>query len=187
MLSISNLKNGVIIDIDGTPFEVVKCQHVKQARGGAMLKTTLKNLLSGNNIDKTFRGDEKIQPGDVGKTKAQFLYRQNGDFVFMDSTTFEQFTIPSTTIGFLANFLNDGQTVNLVTFNSNPINASLPTKMPFKVTEAEPAVRGDTANNPMKNITIETGFQLKAPMFVKVDDTIIVDTRDGTYVERDKS
>lgn len=186
MLSINNLKNGVVIDIDSTPFEVVKYQHIKQARGGAMLKTTLKNLLSGNNIEKTFRGDEKIQPADIGKSKAQFLYRQGGDFVFMDSETFEQFTIPATTIGFLANFMRDGQVVDLVVFNGNPINASLPAKMPFKVTEAEPAVKGDSANNPMKNIKIETGFELKTPMFINLGDTIIVDTRDGTYIERGK-
>ena len=152
-----------------------------------MLRTTLKNLITGNNIDKTFRGDEKIQPADVGKAQAQFLYRQGGDFVFMDSTTFEQFTIPATTIGFLANFLSDGQTVDLVTFNNNPINASLPMKMSFKIVEAEPAVKGDTANNPMKNVKLETGFELKAPMFVNAGDTIIVDTRDGTYIERGKS
>ena len=174
------------IDINGIPFEIIKCQHVKQARGGAMLKTTLKNLITGNNIDKTFRGDEKIQPADIDKIRAQFLYRQGNDFVFMDSTTFEQFTIPATVIGFLANFLSDGQTLNLLTFNGKPINASLPAKMSFKVIEAEPATKGNTANNPTKNIKIETGFCLKAPMFINTGDTIVVDTRDGTYIERAK-
>lgn len=186
MLSISNLKNGVVVDIDGAPFEVVKYQHVKQARGGAMLRTTLKNLISGNNIEKTFRGDEKIKAANIDKIKAQFLYRQGSDFVFMDSTTFDQFTIEATTIGFLANFMKDGQIVDLLTFDGNPINASIPLKMPFKVIEAEPAIKGGTTTNPMKNVKIETNFELKAPMFINENDMIIVDTRDGTYVERGK-
>lgn len=186
MLSITDLKNGVVINLDNIPYEVVKYQHSKMGRGGAVLRTTLKNLLTGQNLDKTFRGDEKIESADMGHTLSQFLYRQGDHFAFMDSTTFEQFEIPYSVIGFAANFLIDGQSVELLTHNGTPINIKLPTKMTFKVIEAEPAVKGDTANNPLKMVKIETGFEVKTPLFITTSNSIVVDTRDGSYIERGK-
>ncbi len=186
MLSLNNLKTGVVINLDGTPFEVVKYQHVKMGRSGAMMRTTLKNLLTGNSIEKTFKGDEKFVPADITFKKAQFLYRHGEKFVFMDSATFDQFEIDVSTIGFAQNFLKDGQEAELVTFDGDPINIKLPTKMSFKVIEADPAVKGDTATNPQKNVTIETGYALRVPMFIKEGDNIVVDTRDGSYIERGK-
>ena len=185
MLSITDLKNGVVIDIDNAPYEVVKYQHFKMGRGGAMLRTTLKNLITGQNIERTFR-DEKIEPADTGYQQAQFLYHQGNEFTFMDSETFEQFNIGSDIIGFASNFLVDGQQVELMTYNDSPINVKLPTKMTFKVVEAEPAVKGDTANNPLKNVKIETGLTVRTPMFISTNDSIVVDTRDGSYIERGK-
>ncbi len=186
MLSLNDLKTGVNIELEGAPYEVVKYQHSKMGRGGAVLRTTLKNLLTGNNIERTFHGDEKFNPVNLERRKAQFLYRQDTDFVFMDSTTFDQFNIGGPIIGFASSFIKDGQEVDLVFYNGSPININLPAKMPFKVIEAEPAVRGDTATNPQKNITIETGMNLRAPMFINAGDTILVDTRDGSYLERAK-
>ncbi len=186
MLSLNEIKTGVTIELEGAPYEVVKYQHSKMGRGGAVLRTTLKNLLTGNNIERTFHGEEKFNPVNLEHHKAQFLYRQGSDFVFMDSQNFDQFNIGSSIIGFASNFLKDGQEVDLIFYNGQPINTQLPTKMPFKVTEAEPAVRGDTATNPQKNITIETGMTLRAPMFINAGDTILVDTRDGSYLERAK-
>lgn len=186
MYSITDLKTGVTINLDGAPYEVVKYQHSKMGRGGAVLRATLKNLLSGNNVEKTFHGEEKFVPADLQSRKSQYLYRDGADFVFMDLETFEQFHIPSSTVGFASNFLMDGQEVTLLTFEGRPINLRLPTKMTFKVAEADPAVKGDTANNPSKTIKLETGLELKAPMFVNQGDSIIVDTRDGTYIERAK-
>ena len=187
MLSLNDLKTGIAINLDGTPFEVVKYQHVKMGRGGAMMRTTLKNLLTGNSVEKTFKGDEKFVPADISPIRAQFLYRQGENFVFMDSSTFDQFELDAKLVGFAQNFLKDGQEVELITFNGNPINIRLLTKMTFKVTEAEPAVKGDTATNPQKNVTIETGYSLRAPMFIKEGENIVVDTRDGSYIERSKS
>lgn len=172
MLSLNDIKTGVNIELEGAPYEVVKYQHSKMGRGGAVLRTTLKNLLTGNNIERTFHGEEKFNPVNLERRKAQFLYRQGAGFIFMDSQTFDQFTIPSTIIGFASNFLKDGQEVDLAFYNGSPLNINLPAKMPFKVTEAEPAVRGDTATNPQKNITIETGMVLRAPMFINAGDTI---------------
>ena len=186
MLSPTALKTGVVINIDNTPYEVVRYQHSKMGRGGAVVRTTLKNLVTGNNIERTFHGDEKILPAELERRKAQFLYRQGDDFVLMDSQTFDQFTIPAATVGFAANFLADGQTAELLMFSGNPINLSLPLKMPFKVVEADMAVKGDSATNPLKNSVIETGLTVRVPMFINTGDIILVDTRDGSYIERAK-
>jgi len=186
MLSLNDIKTGVTIELEGAPYEVVKYQHSKMGRGGAVLRTTLKNLLTGNNIERTFHGEEKFNPVNLEHRKTQFLYRQGNDFMFMDSVTFDQFTISGTVISFASHFLKDGQEVDLVFYNGQPININLPTKMPFKVVESEPAVKGDTATNPQKNITIETGLVVRAPMFINTGDTILVDTRDGSYIERAK-
>lgn len=186
MLSMTDLKTGVTINLEGAPYLVVKYQHSKMGRGGAVMRTTLKNLLTGNNIERTFRDSDKFEPADLARVKAQFLYREDTGFVFMDSATFEQFTIDGPTVGFAANFLKEGQEVELGTFEGRAINVQLPTKMAFSVTESEPAVKGDTATNPMKNAKIETGLSVRVPMFINTDDKIIVDTRDGAYVERAK-
>jgi len=186
MLSMTDLKTGVTINIEGAPYEVVKYQHSKMGRGGAVMRTTLKNLLTGNNIERTFRDSDKFDAADLAKSKAQFLYREGNGFVFMDSTTFDQFTIDAATIGFTSNFLTEGLEVELLMFNGNPINVNLPTKMVFTVAESEPAVKGDTANNPMKNATLETGLSVRVPMFVAAGDKLVIDTRDGAYVERAK-
>ena len=186
MLSLNDLKTGAVITIEGAPYEVVKYQHSKMGRGGAVLRTTLKNLITGNNIERTFHGDEKFMPAELERKTAQFLYRQGRGFVVMDTITFDQFTISAATVGFFANFIKDGQNVELLMFDGQSINLSLPLKMPFKVIESEPSVKGDSATNPMKNATIETGFTVRVPMFIKTGDTIIVDTRDGSYIERAK-
>ncbi len=186
MLSINDLKVGATVTLDGAPYQVVKAQHSRMGRGGAVMRTTLKNLITGNNVERTFHGDDKIEGADLSKRKAQYLYQDGGGYVFMDSTTFDQFTLDSSLIGFVSNFLKEGQEVELLTFQDNPITINLPTKMPFKVIDSEPAVKGDTANNPMKNATLETGLAVRVPMFVATGDSIIVDTRDGSYVERAK-
>lgn len=186
MLSITDLKVGAAVTLEGSPYVVVKAQHSKMGRGGAVMRTTLKNLVTGNNMERTFHGDDKIEAADLSRHKAQYLYRDGTGYLFMDLTTFDQFTLDSDLVGFASNFLVEGQEVDLQTFEDRPINISLPTKMTFKVTESEPAIKGDTANNPSKNATIETGLAIRVPMFVQTGDSVIVDTRDGSYVERAK-
>ena len=184
MLDITDLKTGVVIDIDGTPFEITKYQHAKLGRSGAILRTTLKNLLTGANIERTFKGDAKFIPADIERKKAQFLYQDGTGYIFMDNGSFEQCTISREILHRNADFLSEGIVVEITYFNNQPINIVLPIKMRFKIIDAEPAVKGDTVNNPTKNAEIETGLKLKVPMFVKVEDTILVDTRDGSYIER---
>lgn len=184
MLSITDLKSGVVIELDGAPYEVVRYQHSKMGRGGAVLRTTLNNLLTGNNIERTFHGDEKFEAADITKGKAQFLYQDRDAYTFMDVVSFEQFPIARAILGQDIYYLVEGQDVEIRYYQGQPINISLPIKMKFKIVEAEPAVKGDTVTNPSKNATIETGLTIRVPMFVKVGDTILVDTRSGTYVER---
>ena len=185
MLDITDLKTGVIIELEDAPMEVVRYQHTKLGRGGAILRTTLKNLLTGANIERTFRGDsEKFMPADITRAKAQFLYQGGGNYTFMDSKTFEQFNLKQEVLGNNANFLVEGQEVDLVYFNGNPISIQLPMKMKFKITQADMATKGDTVTNPSKNAVLETGLKIRVPMFVKEGDTILVDTRDGSYIER---
>jgi len=184
MLSITDLKTGVVIELEGAPYEVVKYQHSKMGRGGAVLRTTLKNLITGSNIERTFHGDEKLESADITKGKAQFLYQDGDDYTFMDVGSFEQFPISRSILGQDIYYLVEGQDVEVRYYQGRPINISLPAKMKFKVTEADPAVKGDTVTNPSKNATLETGLTLKVPMFVKVGDTILVDTRGGSYIER---
>lgn len=183
MLDITDLKTGVIIELESAPYEVVRYQHTKLGRGGAILRTTLKNLLTGANIERTFRS-EKFNEADITKSKAQYLYKDGDNFTFMDSKSFEQFNLSQDVLGHNTNYLVEGREVELVYFNGNPISIQLPLKMKFKITQADPAVKGDTVTNPSKNATLETGMNLKVPMFVKEGDTILVDTRDGSYIER---
>lgn len=184
MLDLNQVKAGAILDLDGAPFEVVKYQHTKLGRGGAILRTTLKNLLTGANIEKTFRGDAKFELADVHRGKVQFLYREGNNFLFMDSTTFDQFSIAREILGGQINFLTEGLEVEVTYYQNQPISITLPMKMKFKVIESEPAVKGDTVTNPLKNAKIETGMELKVPMFIHTGDTILVDTRNHAYIER---
>ena len=183
MLDITDLKTGVIIELGGAPYEVVRYQHTKLGRGGAILRTTLKNLLTGANIERTFRS-EKFNEADITKNKAQYLYKDGRSFTFMDSKSFEQFNLSRDVLGHNANYLAEGREVELVYFNGNPISIQLPLKMKFKITQADPAVKGDTVTNPSKNAAIETGMNIRVPMFVREGDTILVDTRNGNYIER---
>ena len=184
MLDINDLKTGVVIDMDGVPFEIVKYQHAKLGRSGAILRTTLKNLLTGANIERTFKGDTKFVPADIEKNKAQFLYQEGNGYVFMNSTSFEQFTIGREVLHRHTNFLSEGIVIDVTYFNGQPINIVLPLKMKFKIINADPATKGDTVTNPTKNAEIETGLKLKVPMFIKEGDMIVVDTRDGSYIEK---
>ncbi|MEI6040001.1 MAG: elongation factor P [Candidatus Berkelbacteria bacterium] len=184
MLTISDLKIGTRVLFNDNPCIVVYSEHSKQGRAGAVLRCKLKNLLNGATVEHTFAGAEKLEEADLQTKKAQFLYREGNQFFFMDSESFEQFELNKTQIGESADFLKDGEEVDLLYFNGNPINIQLPIKMTFKITYTEPGFKGNTATNVLKPATIETGAEVKVPIFVKEGDLIVVDTRSGSYVER---
>ena len=184
MLSINDLKIGTKIIFLGAPYVVAFSQHSKSGRSGAVLRSKLKNLLDGSTIEHTFAGAEKIEPAELETKKAQFLYGDGENYNFMDSKTFEQFSLFKKQIGESSKFLKDGSEVDLLYFDDKPINIQLPIKISFKVTYTEPGFKGNTASTVTKPATIETGAELGVPLFIKEGDEIIVDTRTGEYVER---
>ncbi|MDO8686829.1 MAG: elongation factor P [Candidatus Berkelbacteria bacterium] len=184
MLNINDLKIGTRIIFNGAPYVVTFSQHSKSGRSGAVLRSKIKNLIDGSTVDHTFAGAEKIEPAELETKKAQFLYKDNENFFFMDSKTFEQFSLSKKQIGDLAKFLKENSNVDLLYFNDAPINIQLPIKMSFKVTYTEPGFKGNTASTVTKPATIETGAEVNVPLFIKENDNIVLDTRTGEYVER---
>lgn len=184
MLSITDLKTGTKITYMGDPYEVLSYYHSKMGRGGAVVKTKLKNLKTGATIDKTFQGADKIEDASLSKKSATYLYSDESAAYFMDAETYDQFEISLEKVGDYKKYLVENSQVDLLYFNDEPINIELPIKMTFKVVTAPPAVKGNSAGAITKKVTIETGAQVDAPIFIKENDKIVVDTRTNSYVER---
>lgn len=184
MLSIKEIKIGKIILTNNEPFVVVKAEHHKMGRGGAVLKTKLKNLINGNALEKTFQGNDKAEEADIDKKKANYLYKDERDAFLMDNESFEQFNVPLDQIGDAQRFLKDGIDVDVLYFNNEAMTVALPIKMEFKVISAPPGVKGNSAGNVTKQIELETGATINAPLFINEGDMIKVNTDTGEYVER---
>jgi elongation factor P len=184
MLSISNIKTGKNIVLDGDPYSVVYHEHSKTGRAGAVLRTKLKNLKTGAVQEKTFQGADKVEEADMSKSKAQFLYVEDENFTFMDNETFDQFSISQEAIGSAKDYLTEGLEVVMLNFNDLPINVELPVKITLEVTEAPPGIKGDTQSGGDKLVTTETGLQVTTPLFVNTGDKIIVNTERGQYVSK---
>lgn len=185
MYSIAQLKPGVAIQVEGEPYIVTRSLFSKQARGGGIMKTTVKSLLTGKSIPMTFQGNDKIEPAEITYTKAQYLYSQGDECFFMDGQTYEQFTFAKEELGDQIGYMLEGTEVDIQNFDDKPINVKLPPKVNLKVTEAEPAVKGDTAQGKItKPVIVETGITIAAPIFINVGDTIRVNTDTGEYCER---
>lgn len=187
MLQISDLQTGTYIIHNGAPHQLTYVEHSKVGRGGAMLRAKLKNLLNGSVVDFTFKGNDKIEEAQITRTRAQFTYAQGDIYNFMDSTSFEQFSLPADTIGKCKDFLKEGMEVEVINSNDKPINIILPVKMDLKIKETEPAVRGNTAQGSVtKPAILETGAKVQVPIFLKVGDIIKINTQTSEYVERVK-
>lgn len=184
MLSITDLKIGTKISIGNEPYIVLTYAQSKMGRGGSIVKVKVKNLKTGSTLSKTYQGAEKIDKADLSKKSAQFLYHDNIYAYFMDRSSYEQFTIPLSQIGQQKNYLVEGTETDIIYYNNQPINIDLPIKMKMKVMEAPPGVRGNTAGAASKAVVIEGGAKVDTPLFIKVGDIIVVDTRDSKYVER---
>ena len=184
MLSITDLKTGTKISYEGAPFVVLSYYHSKMGRGGAVVKTKLKDLKTGAVIDKTFQGADKLEEASLAKKSATYLYSDQANAFFMDNESFEQFEIPLEQVGGEKNFLIENSPIDILYFNNDPINIELPIKMTFTVTSAPPSVKGNSAGSINKKVTIETGASVDVPLFIKENDKIIVDTRDCSYVAR---
>lgn len=186
MYGVTDLRKGTVIRIDGTPYRVVDYAQKQMGRGGSIVNTKLKNLLDGSVVDKTFKGQDKIEPADLSNAKVQFLYAEGDTLHFMDEATYDQFELPRNQLGDVAGLMKEGSTVTAESFDGRVINIELPIKVPLEVTEAPDVVKGDTQSTVMKEVVVETGAKVQTPIFIKKGDTIIVDTRDGSYVERQK-
>lgn len=184
MLSITDLKTGTKISLDNEPYVVLSYTQSKMGRGGSIVKVKIQNLKTGATQSKTYQGAEKIDSAELNKKSARFLYLDQDSAYFMDSANFEQFSIPLSQIGQQNNFLVEGTEIDILYYNNQPINIELPIKMKFKVTESPPDIKGNTAGTATKSVIIETGAKIDTPLFIKVGDIIVVDTRDGSYVER---
>jgi len=184
MYSIGQLRPGMAINLDGAPFLILDAAHKKQARGAGTCKTKIKNLLSGSIVNKTFQGNDKLEPSDLTNARCQFLYSDSEDYHFMDSENFEQFSLDNETIGDQAYFLVDGMDIDVQKFEGNPIAIKLPPKVILEVKETDPGVKGNTASGGSKPATFETGLTLQVPLFINVGDKLRINTESKEYVER---
>jgi elongation factor P len=184
MLSISEIKLGKVVKITDEPYVVIRTDHHKMGRGGAVLKTKLRNLITGNILERTFQGNEKAEEADTETKKTNFMYKDEEQAYFMDNETYEQFSFPLDQVGEKQRFLKDGTDVDTLYFAGRPVAIELPVKLNLKVVSAPPGVKGNSAGNVNKQVELETGAKINAPMFVNEGDIIKVNTDTGEYVER---
>ncbi|MCF8241056.1 MAG: elongation factor P [Melioribacteraceae bacterium] len=188
MADTSDFRNGLIIKFKNDLYSIVEFQHVKPGKGGAFVRTTLKNLKTGRVLDNTFRSGESIEEVRVERRKYQYLYRDTAGLVLMDNETYEQFTVPVDMFGDGQRFLKESEAVELLLDDKDQIvTVEIPIFVKLKVTQTEPGFRGDTATNVMKPATLETGAEIQVPLFVDEGELLKIDTRTGEYVERVKN
>ncbi|MDG2335279.1 MAG: elongation factor P [Myxococcota bacterium] len=183
-LDTSQFRNGLKLDIDSQPFTITYFQHVKPGKGGAFVRTKLKNLLNGRTVDKTFRSGEKVEEADVEEKTMQYLYQDATGRIFMDSESFDQIPIGDEVLAGAVDFLLENMEVGVLFWKGNPVNIQLPNSIEARVTQSDPGIKGDTSSGATKPATIETGATLNVPLFIEEGDLIRVDTRTGEYSER---
>jgi elongation factor P len=183
-VSTNDLKKGMSLALTDGLFQVVDFQHVKPGKGGAFVRTTLRNTRTGAQMDRTFRADEKLEQAMIDKRDMQFLYREQTDFVFMDNESYEQLTVPPSSLGDAASYIVDGSTVTLMMYGDEIVGSDLPAAVELNVTETEPGVQGDRVSGARKPATLETGLVVQVPLFVNPGDRIKVDTRSAEYITR---
>jgi elongation factor P len=186
-LGVTDLKKGQVFQMDGIPYRVVEYSQKVMGRGGSIVNVKIKSLLDGKVLDKTFKGNEAIEPADVTNKNVQYLYSDSSTFFFMDEVTYEQFELPAADMADQAGFMKEGDKVQAQLFDGRVINIELPKNVPLEVTYTENVVKGDTTSSVLKDATLETGISVKVPAFVKTGDVISVDTGTGAYRERIKN
>jgi len=184
MIPANDLRAGVTFEIDGGLYVVISFQHIKPGKGSPFVRVKIKNLDTGNIVERTFRPEEKFKKAFLERKKMQYLYREGESYVFMDLETYDQVSLSSDDVGDTVNFLKDNLELTIVFYKGRPVSLDLPTFVELKITHAEPGVKGDTATTAMKTVTLETGYKLNVPLFVNEGDIIKVDTRSGEYLER---
>lgn len=184
MISTSEFRNGSRLELDGVPYYIVEFQHVKPGKGGAFVRTKLKNLKTGSTVERTFRSGEKLDEPNLDECEMQFLYSSGETLTFMDTSTYEQFTYDKNQLGDNTDLLKEDTVVQILLYHDEPIAVGLPNFMDLKVVETDPGVRGDTASGGTKAAVVETGASIKIPLYLEAGEVIKVDTRTREYVER---
>ncbi len=184
MATSNDLKNGLVLNIDGQLWTVVEFQHVKPGKGGAFVRSKLKNVLSGKVVDRTFNAGVKVETANVDKRDMQYLYHDGDAFVFMDSSTYDQIHVPEAVVGGVKDFLLENQNAVIALHDGNPLYVELPASVELTITFTEPGLQGDRSTGGTKPATLETGAEIQVPLFVDQGTKVKVDTRDGSYMGR---
>ena len=184
MLTTQDFRKGLKLEIDGEPFIVVDFQHVKPGKGGAFVRTKLKNVMSGKVVDKTFNAGLKVDTANVDKRAMQYLYLDGGDYVFMDNTTYDQIHVPEAVVGTASDYLLENQEAVVALHDGTPLFVELPASVELEITYTEPGLQGDRSTGGTKPATLETGATVQVPLFIESGTRIKVDTRDGSYISR---
>jgi elongation factor P len=184
MATTNELKNGMVLNLDGQLWSVVWFQHHKPGKGGAVVRTKLKNVLSGKVVDKTFNADVKVDTANVDKRQMQYLYNDGESFVFMDSTTYDQIHLGQDVVGDASHFMLDNQDVIVSMHESTPLFIELPASVELTIEYTEPGVQGDRSSGGTKPARLETGYEIQVPLFITSGEKVKVDTRDGSYLGR---
>jgi elongation factor P len=180
----NDLKNGMTLDIEGKLWTVVEFQHVKPGKGPAFVRTKLKQVMTGKVVDKTYNAGVKVEVAILEKRDMNFLYKEGDDFVFMDNENFDQMTISAATVGEASNYMLENTEAIVAIHEGNPLYIELPASVELTVTYTEPGLQGDRSSGGTKPATVETGIEVQVPLFIKQDEKILVDTRDGSYQGR---
>jgi elongation factor P len=184
MASTADIKNGVVLSIDGQLWSVVEFQHVKPGKGGAFVRTKLKNVVSGKVVDRTYNAGAKIEIENVDRRDFTYLYNDGDSFVFMDVADYDQLTVPASVVGDASNFMLENQQVQIALNNGNPLYVELPASVVLEITYTEPGLQGDRSSAGTKPATVETGYEIQVPLFLETGTKVKVDTRTGDYLGR---
>ncbi len=180
----NQFKNGMHIELEGSPWRIVEFQHVKPGKGGAFVRTKLKNVRNGAVIDRTYRADEKLEQAIIDKREMQFLYRESDDYVFMDTDNYDQIHVAPVALGDAANYMVEQAIAIIAFYQGDIVSVEIPASVELSVTETEPGMQGDRVSGARKPATLETGLVLQVPLFINPGDRVKVDTRSGDYITR---
>lgn len=184
MATTNDIKNGSVLNLDGQLWNVIEFQHVKPGKGGAFVRTKMRNVMSGKVVDKTFNAGTKVDFAIVDRRDYQYLYQDGADYVFMDTTDYEQVTVPASVVGDAANFMLENQIVTIAMNEGAPLYLDLPASVVLEITYTEPGLQGDRSTGGTKPATVETGYEIQVPLFVETGTKVKVDTRSGDYLGR---
>jgi elongation factor P len=184
MISTSQFKNGLAVEVDGQPFVILEFQHVKPGKGGAFVRTKLKNIKTGAALEKTFRAGEKLEEAHLERRQAQYLYSSADEYNFMDSSTYDQMTLSKELLGSAVDYLKENMEVTILKLKGQSFGVELPNTVELTVTNTDPGIKGDTVTGGSKPATLETGLNVSVPLFMNEGDVVRVDTRNGQYITR---